>query len=612
MSLSVALSNALTGLQFTSTATNVVANNISNASNSDYVKRSISAVEIINTSTLSGVRTGNVTRQLNTFLQDQLRTETSSASYADTKAQYMSALDTYMGTVGGVTSLDTMVGNFQNAAQALANSPESSITRSAFVQSAQALSDSLNTLSDSVQALRNQAQSEMKAGVTQLNSDLTSLQKLNMQIFETHTDDPGLAGLLDQRDALVSDISTYVGVRPVTHSDNTVSLYLSNGTNLLSGDANQLSFSSAAPVSATSIYSASGGSGVGAITLATSAGTVDLIANGSLSNGKLGALVNLRDSTLVTAQSRLDALAAGLAQALGNSTTASTAITNGLSVNTSGLQQGNIVTTNLTVGGTARTYSFVNLNNTTQTLPTNLTPSTNDTVVAIDFSGTDASIQTAIQSAVGSTYTVSYAAGTLQIAANSTDTVNGLSASITQTSTQSGTSALPLFTDGDNATSLYTGNVTNGAWQQRGLAQRLKVNPAVLQDSNTVIAYNATTSSGDNTRPSYIATQLSSNSFSYQTLKADGSTDILYTGSISGLTTQIMAQQAADVKVAQNQKTGQDQVLTSLQTRSDAVSGVNIDEEMASLITLQNNYSANARVMSAVKEMYNALVSAFQ
>jgi flagellar hook-associated protein 1 FlgK len=40
----------------------------------------------------------------------------------------------------------------------------------------------------------------------------------------------------------------------------------------------------------------------------------------------------------------------------------------------------------------------------------------------------------------------------------------------------------------------------------------------------------------------------------------------------------------------------------------NATSGVNIDDEMAHLLSLQNAYSANARVMSAVKDMYTALL----
>jgi flagellar hook-associated protein 1 FlgK len=38
------------------------------------------------------------------------------------------------------------------------------------------------------------------------------------------------------------------------------------------------------------------------------------------------------------------------------------------------------------------------------------------------------------------------------------------------------------------------------------------------------------------------------------------------------------------------------------------VSGVNVDQEMASLISLQTAYGANARVMTAVRDMIDTLL----
>ncbi len=43
-------------------------------------------------------------------------------------------------------------------------------------------------------------------------------------------------------------------------------------------------------------------------------------------------------------------------------------------------------------------------------------------------------------------------------------------------------------------------------------------------------------------------------------------------------------------------------------TRRDAVSGVNIDEELAQMVVLQNSYSASARVVSTTNSMYDTLI----
>jgi flagellar hook-associated protein 1 FlgK len=55
-------------------------------------------------------------------------------------------------------------------------------------------------------------------------------------------------------------------------------------------------------------------------------------------------------------------------------------------------------------------------------------------------------------------------------------------------------------------------------------------------------------------------------------------------------------------------KQGQDVVVNGLQQRMNSVSGVNIDQEMTSLLSLQNTYAANARVFSVVQQMLQTLM----
>ena len=71
---------------------------------------------------------------------------------------------------------------------------------------------------------------------------------------------------------------------------------------------------------------------------------------------------------------------------------------------------------------------------------------------------------------------------------------------------------------------------------------------------------------------------------------------------------QVISQQGDAAHAAANLKEGQDVVFNSLQQRFNSISSVNIDEEMANLLNLQNAYAANARVMSTVKEMLDTLL----
>ena len=71
---------------------------------------------------------------------------------------------------------------------------------------------------------------------------------------------------------------------------------------------------------------------------------------------------------------------------------------------------------------------------------------------------------------------------------------------------------------------------------------------------------------------------------------------------------QVISQQGEAADAAANLKQGQDVVFNSLQQRFNDSAGVNIDEEMANLLKLQNSYAANARVLSTVKDMFDTLM----
>jgi flagellar hook-associated protein 1 FlgK len=53
---------------------------------------------------------------------------------------------------------------------------------------------------------------------------------------------------------------------------------------------------------------------------------------------------------------------------------------------------------------------------------------------------------------------------------------------------------------------------------------------------------------------------------------------------------------------------GQQIALTSIESRFAESAGVNIDQEMTQLVALQTAYGANARVMTAVRDMLDMLM----
>lgn len=95
-------------------------------------------------------------------------------------------------------------------------------------------------------------------------------------------------------------------------------------------------------------------------------------------------------------------------------------------------------------------------------------------------------------------------------------------------------------------------------------------------------------------------------------LGPDGSISLGFSGSqgILALATSLTSDQASVASEASNGFTYASSVQTTLQTAVSSVSGVNVNNEMAKVVALQNAYTANAKVISTVQTMFSALLNA--
>ncbi|MBR0650516.1 hypothetical protein GXW78_12650 [Roseomonas terrae] len=79
---------------------------------------------------------------------------------------------------------------------------------------------------------------------------------------------------------------------------------------------------------------------------------------------------------------------------------------------------------------------------------------------------------------------------------------------------------------------------------------------------------------------------------------------------IDGYAGMVTATQTADAAAAESRATSARAVVEGLAERFAQRSGVDVDTEMAAMVTLQNAYAANARVMSTVQAMWDTLLNA--
>lgn len=621
MSLTQALVTAVSGLRVSQAGLALVASNVANAETPGYVRKTATQVTTAAGALGAGVRIAAVNRELDQYVQRQLRVEAAGASYAALRAQFYDRLQGVYGVPGSDSALETVFNKFTAALQALATSPDSSAARTAVTSAAQVLAQQFNGMTTDIQGLRSDAELGLSDSIAKANEAMRRIADVNRQLGTSTRNDVATASLIDQRDQYIDQLAQLMDINVIKGDYNQVTVFTNSGIQLVGIEAATLAFEAQGSMTATAQWSADADARtVGTIILkGAGGGDVDLIASKSIRSGEIAAYLEMRDHILVEAQTQLDELAAGMARVLSDRTVDGSAVTagmqSGFDLDLSGLQAGNAVRVSYTdhTSGAQRTVTLLRVDDpTVLPLPASATADPNDRVIGLDFSAGMTSVVNQLAGAFGSVpLQFSNPSGmTLRIlddgASNQTD-VNAVTAIKTATTLTGGTAELPFFLD---ASAPYTGAITSLGPQGIGVAGRIAVNAALLADPSRLVVYQTAplTPSGDATRPNFLLDRLSNAAVTFAPRSGIGSTGAPFTGSVSAFMRQIISQQGEAAEAAASLQQGQDVVFNSLKERFADAAGVNIDQEMANLLSLQNSYAANARVLSTVKDMFDALL----
>ena len=616
MSLSQALSIAMSGLRANQLGLSLTSSNVANSDTPGYIRKTVNQIQTSSGSIGAGVSVTGVNRELDLYLQQQIRTEQSGTSYADLRSSILSSLQSIYGTPGGTGTLETAFNNLVTAVQGLSTSSDSQSARIGVLNAAQSLTQQLNSMSGGIQSLRSQAESGLNSAVNTANTAMQQIVNLNTQLQSGNTSDAAAAALKDQRDQYVDQLSQLMDIRVIDNGNNQIQVFTNSGVQLVGAEASTLSFNPQGTVTPNTQWDADPTkSNLGTLTLHfPNGGSLNLIQTNSIRSGTIAGYLELRDKTLVQAQTQLDQFAANMSSLLSDKTTAGTAVSsgasNGFDLDLSGLQTGNVIHLTYTdVGNVQHQLSLVRVDDpSVLPLSNNATTDPNDQVIGIDFSAGMASVTSQLNAALGSAgLQFSNTGSTLRVLDNGvgTATVNAASVTSTISSLLGGSGEVPLFTDGNG---LYTGAITAAGQQSVGLAARIRVNSQLVGDPAKLVQYNATTPSGDTMRPDFLYQQLTAGKSLYSPSTGFGTSTLPFQATLSNFSQQIASAQGQAADTAKQIADGQDVVLSTLQQKFNSQSGVNIDEEMAHLLSLQNAYAANARVMSTVKQMFDTLM----
>lgn len=215
---------------------NATSNNINNVNTDGYVRKETQTY----TSCVDwGVGATYTRRVYDQYVQRQMFTDTG------TKAYY-SAYKEGMDTADKVLSDSTM--SIANAATSVfdelstaVNNPTSSANRSAAKAQLENLVERANSANNSMLESLNTVNNQISDNVNDINSLTESICKINDQIrtlsiSDNATNNEIYMQMLDERDRLINNLSSYVGLNVKVQQDGTYEVYMDSGMLLANGD----------------------------------------------------------------------------------------------------------------------------------------------------------------------------------------------------------------------------------------------------------------------------------------------------------------------------------------------------------------------------------------
>ncbi len=308
MSVTSALSSALSGLHAASRQAEVLSSNVANATTPGYVRRELSLSARVVGGSGQGVAMNGVTRQADLYLLNDRRAAQATASGTDTRAAFLSAVEDLLGQETG--GLPVRVAALDSALVSAASRPESAARLTAVLDAATGLAEALNDASAAVQSRRRAADGDIAARVTALNDDLQRVARLNQEICAYSGAGNDVSALIDQRAQAIDRITAVIPVREVPRDDGRVALATAAGAVLVDGTAAVFGFQATPNLVAETTFEGGALSGLtlnGKPVATTGAGS-------PLGNGELASLFAVRDDLGPAAQAGIDAFARDLVE----------------------------------------------------------------------------------------------------------------------------------------------------------------------------------------------------------------------------------------------------------------------------------------------------------
>jgi flagellar hook-associated protein 1 len=243
-----------------------------------------------------GAKVAGVQRVVDQFLEAGLLTLNGDVGSAEGEQQALAAIQDIFPTSGGI---DAALGAFFGALSDLANNPGGLPERVSVIGKANAVGESLGRTRESLTSVQHNLDDELSSVTSRVNILTGEIAKLNGQIRFSEVGGAKANDFRDQRQTSLQELVSLTGATVREEADGQVTV-ISNGLLLVSGER-------AATLDSTGFNAA----GFHSVSFQSPDGLV-FDATTLLKNGKIGALLDMRDNRVQGFIDRLDQVAATL------------------------------------------------------------------------------------------------------------------------------------------------------------------------------------------------------------------------------------------------------------------------------------------------------------
>ena len=236
-------------------ALNVVSNNIANLNTENYTRQKVDFAAIPPNDSFrwcstngdlligQGAEITGISTKRSEWLDNYYRSQSAPNGYYDQIGGMLNNMENLLNDELSANGLQQMFSDFFAASQALSSDPTNNAYKIAFIDAAQDVADMLNNMSKTVNSYITQAVgtfgdadsfevSMIKTETDSLDAKLQQLAELNNLVAQN----PDSNTVLDQRDALLDEISTMIPLNTTKNENGTVNVIIDGQTVVKGGE----------------------------------------------------------------------------------------------------------------------------------------------------------------------------------------------------------------------------------------------------------------------------------------------------------------------------------------------------------------------------------------